>query len=122
MNTLVRLRRLAFTAQQGRCFYCAVPMWLAHPSDLAGFDPLSKFAPYLKCTAEHLKPVSEGGRDEPGNIVAACRFCNWTRHRTKKVLSPERYAQRVRARVALGRWHVAGIGRYLNPAIQDSHQ
>ena len=111
MKDLIRLRRLAFELQQGRCFYCRTPMWLEHPRDVFGHRGLSsKVAGYLKCTAEHLKPVSEGGKDEPDNIVAACQFCNRTRHRAKKVLSPERYATRVQTRVALGRWHVAAIG------------
>lgn len=111
MKKLIRLRRLAFELQLGRCYYCRTPMWLEHPRDVFGHRDLpSKVAGYFKCTAEHLKPVSEGGKDEPGNIVAACEFCNRTRHRAKEVLSPERYARRVRARIALGRWHIAAIG------------
>lgn len=102
MKRLIRLRRLAFERQDGRCYYCETPMWLKQG--------------YLKCTAEHLKPVSEGGKDDPGNIVAACEFCNRTRHRAKKVLPPERYAYRVRARMASGQWHSAAIGRVRSTA------
>lgn len=114
MSKLIRLRQLAFAVQRGRCFYCAFPMWVEHPTDVfddAGLSP--KVVDYLRCTAEHLKPVSEGGKDDPGNIVAACRFCNMARHRAKKILSPERYAEHVRKRVALGRWHILSIRRAL---------
>ncbi len=76
MKKLIRLRRLAFELQQGCCFYCGARMWLKHPREVFEHrDLTSKVASYLKCTAEHLKPVSEGRRDEPGNIVAACLFC-----------------------------------------------
>jgi 5-methylcytosine-specific restriction endonuclease McrA len=27
-------------------------------------------------TVDHVVPISRGGRDEPGNVVAACSFCN----------------------------------------------
>jgi 5-methylcytosine-specific restriction endonuclease McrA len=55
------LRRRAFAAQAGRCFYCHQPM---------GRD----------VTAEHLVARVEGGKDSRANIVAACRQCNAGRH------------------------------------------
>lgn len=111
MTRLNRLRQRAFTAQQGRCYYCRAPMWLTHPIEVFADRLLSQaVARYLKCTAEHLTPVSKGGKDEPGNIVAACEYCNQHRHRAKHVLSPERYARYVRKRVALGRWHARSVG------------
>lgn len=115
MKKLIRLRQEAFARQQSRCFYCRMRMWCVHPSEVPGLDEVSiKVARHLQRTAEHLKPMSEGGRDEPGNIVAACQRCNRNRHRAKQVLTPERYAQHVRRRVAAGRWHVASIMRKRN--------
>lgn len=32
-------------------------------------------------TADHVVPVAEGGSDDPGNLVAACRACNERRGR-----------------------------------------
>lgn len=90
-------------------------MWLEHPGEAFGNAKISsKVVGNLRCTAEHLNPVSDGGKDDPTNIVAACQFCNWTRHKAKKVLPPGRYAQRVRKRVALWRWHDAAIWRALS--------
>jgi 5-methylcytosine-specific restriction endonuclease McrA len=43
--------------QDGRCFYCSVPVRGRHE-------------------IEHLVPLSRGGRHSIGNIVASCRFCN----------------------------------------------
>ncbi len=39
------------------------------------------------------------------NIVAACWFCNISRHRAKQPLSPYLYGKKVRARLAKGKWH-----------------
>ena len=33
-------------------------------------------APDVKLTIDHVVPVSLGGSDEPGNLVAACPDCN----------------------------------------------
>jgi hypothetical protein len=115
MNKLIRLRRSAFENQQGRCFYCKFRMWLNDPGEAFGNAKApAKVARKLRCTAEHLRPVSEGGKDEPSNVVAACWFCNSTRHRAKKALPPERYVQRVQRRVASRRWHDAAIWRALS--------
>jgi 5-methylcytosine-specific restriction endonuclease McrA len=37
----------------------------------------------FQCTAEHLKARSDGGSNDTNNIVAACYFCNHTRHTRK---------------------------------------
>ncbi|MCB5200028.1 HNH endonuclease [Loktanella sp. TSTF-M6] len=58
----------------------------------------------LRCTAEHLRPRSEGGRNTEDNIVAACLFCNSNRHRAKIALTPIVYRQHVQERMASGRW------------------
>jgi len=61
----------------------------------------------FELTAEHLKPRSEGGADTENNIVAACWFCNKSRHRRKLPMTPERFKQYVRDRMAANRWHCA---------------
>lgn len=52
-------------AQGGRCFYCRKPM----RRDVRARHP-------DRATIEHRVPVSDGGSDRDGNIVAACRACN----------------------------------------------
>lgn len=99
-NNLARLRLLAFSAQQGLCYYCGHAMWL--PTFTA--EDKTKPARY-RCTAEHLIAVSDGGRTTQGNIVAACLYCNTTRHRAERPLSPLLYRARVLRRLQLGYWH-----------------
>lgn len=114
-NPICGLRQRAYDAQGGRCFYCQFPMWISDPQRFARRwgVPLSAVQ-CLRCTAEHLVPVSQCGRDVPGNIVAACSFCNQTRHRSRKVRSPAPYAEYVGRRVLAGRWH--SLAR-LNPLM-----
>jgi hypothetical protein len=57
------------------------------------------------CTAEHLKPQVEGGQDTQENVVAACKFCNQTRHKMRNVLLPTAYRRHVRRRIAAKKWH-----------------
>jgi hypothetical protein len=59
----------------------------------------------MQATAEHLVPQSVGGSNTVGNVVAACLFCNRTRHKAKFALLPEKYRARVIQRLAKGRWH-----------------
>lgn len=74
--TLLRqLRRSAYRAQGGRCFWCQEPM----KRQAEQGDP-------LLCTGDHLIPLHRGGRTIPGNIVAACRKCNNERHPELKSL------------------------------------
>jgi hypothetical protein len=47
----------------------------------------------------------DGGSSARMNIVAACRYCNQLRHKRKTPPPPDRYAQLVRKRMRLGRWH-----------------
>ncbi|MGQ0597149.1 HNH endonuclease [Aquabacterium sp.] len=91
---LQRSRKIAFARQGGTCYYCGLRIWLKGQS---GPSP-------LRCTAEHLKPRSAGGGDEPSNIVAACLHCNSTRHKRKRPPEPERYRTEVRRRVERGAW------------------
>jgi len=62
----------------------------------------------LRCTAEHLHPKKEGGRNTRDNVVAACRYCNNKRHARPHPLDPFRYRQLVQHRLASGRW-LAGL-------------
>lgn len=106
MSTAIhRSRSFAFQHQNGRCFYCRVSMWLHSPTELGGVPMSSKQAARLRCTAEHLKPKSEGGLDTIPNIAAACAHCNHTRHKRKVPPHPDPYMLDVRRHVERGAWH-----------------
>jgi hypothetical protein len=102
-----RSRQSAFNRQSGLCYYCQMPLLIPEANEfslgIVGLTP--NLAKRLRCTAEHLVPRSAGGDSSSANIVAACLFCNQTRHRAGKVLSPTKYAFRVRKRISAGRWH-----------------
>lgn len=68
--------------------------------------PLALVKP-LECTAEHLVARQDGGRESAENIVAACRWCNLTRHRCRPQKAPdaETYRMQVLRKVAAGKWH-----------------
>jgi hypothetical protein len=101
-----RLRQQAYNQQNGLCYYCQFPMWTATPSEFARAHCLSLGeARKFQCTAEHLLPVAQGGCDTPENIVAACAFCNGTRHKARRILTPQDFATHVRRRVANKRWN-----------------
>lgn len=98
-------RSTAFFRQDGYCYYCDCQMWLANPVPfMAEYGITELQARRLQCTGEHLHPASEGGGTTLANIVAACWFCNVTRHRRAKPQSPSAYRARVRGRMAQGRW------------------
>jgi 5-methylcytosine-specific restriction endonuclease McrA len=103
-NRIPSLRRQAFNRQGGFCYYCDVRMWLNSPEEL-DLPKGSAAASRLQCTAEHLVPRSDGGRELATNIVAACAHCNHTRHRQKRPPEPPQYRAKVRGRVAQGGWH-----------------
>lgn len=99
---LKSLRALAFLAQSGRCYYCGLPMWQSSPEEL-GLLPRSG-GPF-RCTAEHLEPKQDGGRDTPDNVVAAHASCNHRRHRRLgPAPSPEVFRALVQCRVNGGKW------------------
>lgn len=105
-KSIRRLRQLAFVRQSGLCCYCQSQMWITDCAQFAQlFGITVTTARQRQCTAEHLLPVSQGGCNEVANIVAACRFCNQTRHKAKRVRSHESYAGYVRRRIVAGRWH-----------------
>ncbi len=53
-------------AQDNKCHYCRVPMWL-HPIPAEA---------WRKPSLDHVVPLSKGGDDSFENTVAACRGCN----------------------------------------------
>lgn len=112
-KSLIKPRSIAFQYQHGHCFYCNQPMW---SNDLSAF--VSKYgltlkqAWYFQCTGEHLKAHSNGGGANRSNIVAACRFCNQTRHRRKNPPDPIQYKQLVNSRMDKGRWHILRLTNY----------
>lgn len=98
-------RHVATVQQSFRCYYCRSPIWERDPSNFVAEHRISrKQAALVRSTAEHLKPLSEGGPNSRTNIVAACLYCNTTRHKARRPLAPDAYRARVQRRVALGRW------------------
>jgi 5-methylcytosine-specific restriction endonuclease McrA len=67
-----RLARKAFYRQHGLCFWCQRPMLLGSSGGNGSCDPLTM-------TADHVRPVWDGGQTASGNIVAACHECNQAR-------------------------------------------
>lgn len=122
MPKLQRLRLAAFLAQNGRCCYCGLPMWMTSPDELKSFGLRDRTIFPLRCTAEHLLAQHDGGRTVAGNIAAACRLCNNRRHRRKQAPPPDVYGAIVRLRIAQGRWHSESILRFvrLGKALEAS--
>ncbi|WP_375542839.1 HNH endonuclease [Aliiroseovarius crassostreae] len=80
-------------------------MWLGSSENFCSTHSISRrLASLYQCTAEHLVAASEGGPTSPTNIVAACKYCNSTRHRAKRPLSPDAYKNQVRSRLKMGKW------------------
>ncbi|MCI5140822.1 MAG: HNH endonuclease [Candidatus Electrothrix sp. ATG1] len=107
MSSNISQQRLtAFKKQSGKCYYCGCIMWLKNPKQFALEHGISKSeASRFQCTGEHLLARCDGGTDEQKNIVAACRFCNSTRHKMKKPLVPAQYKYHIQKRLNKGKWH-----------------
>jgi len=96
----------AFLNQSGRCYYCESPLWLDDKVGFAIRYSLSvSMAEKFRCTAEHLVARCDGGDNNQSNIVAACIFCNRTRHRIKCPPSPPQFKEHVQRRLNKGKWH-----------------
>ncbi len=107
-TTLIKSRQKAYHQQSGCCIYCYKPMWVEKPETFANKFKLTKpQAKFYQCTAEHLLPRQEGGKDNLNNIAAACKYCNQQRHKSKSPLSPIKYQQHVQLKVAQNRWPTA---------------
>ena len=103
-------RLAAFERQNGRCYYCGLPMWLKHPAELTARFRISEGdVSRLQCTAEHLLARQDGGPDTEANIVAACIHCNKTRHRKKSPPDPTIYRMQVKHRLRAGKWHPGSV-------------
>lgn len=107
MGTRIQnIRKAKFIEQHGRCFYCNQPMWEDDREQFALAHGLSVTAAnVLRSTAEHLVAQQDGGADTCENIVAACRYCNRTRHKTPKPKPPSDYAKKVRKQLTKAKWH-----------------
>lgn len=105
MTSIAKQRHQAAIRQSFRCYYCGLPMWESSPSAFIDQYRLSQSQVHLlQCTGEHLHPKGDGGTNQSHNIVAACRHCNSTRHKTPKVLNPEQYQKKVQKRIRQGGW------------------
>jgi len=105
-SQLSKFRNTKMKVQNGLCYYCRQPMWIDGLGDFAKRFGLSlRNSARFRCTAEHLHARCEGGTDVQYNIVAACLYCNQTRHRSRKPLAPDAFATKVRNRIAAGKWH-----------------
>jgi hypothetical protein len=107
-SRLQHLRRSAHLAQNGRCFYCSLPVWERDPESFARAHGLpSRLAKHLRNTAEHLQARQDCGQDAAHNIVAACQWCNLQRHRgrQKRAPQPDQYREWVHAMVSASKWH-----------------
>jgi hypothetical protein len=103
-----RNRRRAATEQRFRCYYCGLPVWEQDPERFAARYRLTeRQLPLLRCTAEHLHALQDGGGSGSSNIVAACWYCNSHRHRSRVPMPPRQYRAWVRKRMRQGRWLVA---------------
>lgn len=106
-KTFLRSRALAFAHQGGRCYYCESPMWTTDPASFAAqYRIATSHTRQFRCTGEHLKERQHGGDDSTANVVAACDYCNRTRHRHRPLNapSPTDYKRRVQKGVARGTW------------------
>ncbi|WP_370287288.1 HNH endonuclease [Roseomonas sp. HF4] len=123
--SISRLRRHANRDQNGCCFYCGEPLW--EPTEEADAEFARRIgltrrqARRMLCTAEHLHPRCDGGRDTPTNIVAACLTCNRRRHAQPCPPDWKAYRRRVRSRLALGKWHASGRLSCRDAHTADEH-
>lgn len=111
-KNLAKPRAQAFQAQVGRCYYCHPPMRQTHSKQFAAQHGLTmKPITRLQCTGEHLASHKIGGGAGGGNIMAACRFFNQTRHRRPVDLSPDEFKRLVEKRMKRRGWHSEGLHR-----------
>ena len=105
-KTIQKHRSTAFAKQNGKCFYCNSPMWKEDKSKFSKTYKIPEsYAGRFQCTAEHLMARQDGGTDQKRNIVAACKFCNMTRHKRPKPMQVDSYKKLVISRISTGRWH-----------------
>ena len=104
MKPFSRVRRQQVRAQRGLCFYCRQPMWQDCPERFVRqYGLRGARVHWLQATAEHMYARCRDGADQPGNIVAACRYCNSRRHRTPYPLPLGDYARKAKQRLTAGK-------------------
>ncbi len=104
-KSLKKPRTIAHFHQNGRCYYCNKPMWIKNPSEINNKCKITpKQARLLQCTGEHLVSHSDGGNISSSSIVAACWFCNQSRHGRVKPISAEEFKLYVSKRINSGKW------------------
>lgn len=105
-NNFSKQRLTAFKKQSGRCYYCGSHMWLTNVKKFAFEHNISELeAARFQCTAEHMLARCDGGNNSSENIVAACKFCNNTRHKRKNPLVPNKFKSLIHKRLKKGKWH-----------------
>ena len=105
-KSLTNPRSIAFSRQNGCCFYCSQPMWSDNLLEFASqYKVTPKQAKHFQCTGEHLVPHQDGGSSKQQNIVAACKFCNQQRHKRKTAPPPDKYKELIHRRMSKGKWH-----------------
>ena len=65
-------------SQNHRCCYCGVETW--HPDLYDGIIRSKRYSSRTRATLEHLITRSNGGKDNPDNLVMACHECNNARN------------------------------------------
>lgn len=76
-----RRKERLFALQDGRCFYCAQPMFVLNAISVSEFKALHglssrRVARKREATKEHLTRRADGGTGKAHNIVLACAGCN----------------------------------------------
>ena len=117
MKPLRTNRQSAFERQNGRCYYCNLPMYIGDAEIFARQQSITvNQARLLKCTAEHLTARQDGGKDTVSNIVAACLNCNRQRHNRKAPPAPEHFKKYVGTRMGSTGWH----GQWTKPLLVET--
>ena len=72
MSKSLRSNRIAAARRQSnRCYYCGVQMWEhSPPRTLVQIAKSAEKTDRLRCTAEHLRPRSEGGKNTACNSIS----------------------------------------------------
>jgi hypothetical protein len=109
-KSLKKPRQSAFTKQKGLCYYCAQTMWNGSPQYFSSrYGLIMRQTRRYQCAGKHLSAHKDGGCCDPGNIVAACLFCNVGRHKRKRELDVGVFKELVQRRMNAGRWHDARV-------------
>ena len=107
-SLLAKRRESAFHAQNGQCYYCGCAMLKPQFANFIATDVAQQFDRQRMCTAEHLQARTDGGTDARKNLVAACWYCNTTRHSRYGGKRPREYRAVVRRQVMAGVWPTVG--------------